>query len=224
METSPPAPDRPLTHVVQNLGHDARRLPSNATLLVVGLGSVSAAIAHPSDASVADWASREGDAGYTRAGDVIGDAWTQAGAALATWGVGTLVHDARLAHVGADLIRGQALNGVITTSAKAIASRTRPNGGGRSFPSGHSSAAFTTAAILDEHFGWKAAVPAYAVASFVGWTRVRDDAHFVSDVIVGSAIGLAVGHTVARHHGDSAWTIAPSVSGHDVGIVVIRNR
>ena len=40
-------------------------------------------------------------------------------------------------------------------------------------------------------------MPAYAISGFIGWARFRDNAHWVTDVVSGSAIGLAVGRTVS---------------------------
>ena len=41
-----------------------------------------------------------------------------------------------------------------------------------SFPSGHTSVAFANAMFLQRRFGWKLGVPAYVVATYVGWGRV----------------------------------------------------
>jgi membrane-associated phospholipid phosphatase len=127
-----------------------------------------------------------------------------------------------MAHVGSDLIRAQVLNGLITRTVKVVVNRTRPSGGGQAFPSGHASAAFASAGVLQQHFGWKAAVPAYAAASFVALTRVRDRAHWVSDVVFGAAVGLASARAVTRGHQSKAWTITPVAMPGGAGFLVMR--
>jgi membrane-associated phospholipid phosphatase len=59
-----------------------------------------------------------------------------------------------------------------------------------SFPSGHTSTAFTTAASLSIHFKkWYVIVPAYAWATSVGYSRMYLGEHYPTDVLVGAAIG-----------------------------------
>ena len=131
---------------------------------------------------------------------------------MATYAVGKLAHSPQVTHVGSDLIRAQVLNAVITTSLKVVVDRQRPNGGHWSFPSGHTSATFASAATLHAHYGWKVGIPAYATAGFVAWTRVRDREHWLSDVAFGSAIGIVAGRTVASKHGPRRVTVVPTVT------------
>ena len=50
---------------------------------------------------------------------------------------------------------------------KPIVDRTRPDGDGQSFPSGHAASAFVGAAFLQRRYGWRFGVPAYALANLV---------------------------------------------------------
>ncbi len=220
-DPSAPWPDdRPITRVLQNLGRDLRALPSAPTAIVLAAGGGGAAAAHAADADMARRAADAGDAGYTVAGRWLGDGWVQAGGALATYAVGRLAGQPRVTHVGSDLVRVQALNGVLTTGLKYAVDRRRPSGGRYAFPSGHTSATFASASVLHAHFGWKAAAPAYIVAGYVGWTRVRDRKHWMSDVVFGAAVGLATGHAVTKGHRKRDWGIVPLASPGGKGLEV----
>lgn len=74
---------------------------------------------------------------------------------------------------------------------KPTIDRQRPDGGSQSFPSGHSASAFAGAAFLQRRYGWRYGAPAYALATFVAWSRVEAKRHWTSDVIAGGAIGIA---------------------------------
>lgn len=68
--------------------------------------------------------------------------------------------------------------------------RERPNGYERSFPSGHTAAAFASAGFLQMRYGWGYGIPAYALAAFTGYSRVESNNHWTSDVLAGAAIGI----------------------------------
>jgi membrane-associated phospholipid phosphatase len=62
---------------------------------------------------------------------------------------------------------------------------------GKSFPSGHSSLAFSAAASLSiQCKKWYITLPAYAWAASVGYSRVYLGEHYPSDVIAGAAVGI----------------------------------
>ena len=227
--TPPPVPatwtdDQPIARVFQNLGHDLKALPRPQSLAILGAGLAGVGLAHSSDHSISAWAERQGNSlSYTPIGGLVGNEWLQGGAAIATYVIGKVQDSAELTHMGSDLIRAQVLNGVLTTGVKVAVARTRPNGGRLSFPSGHSSATFASATVLDAHYGWKVGLPAYAVAGFIGWTRVRDNQHWLSDVIFGSAIGIASGRVATLGHRRRSWTIAPAVIPGGGALFVIKN-
>ena len=66
-----------------------------------------------------------------------------------------------------------------------------------SFPSGHSAAAFAFAAGVGHEWP-TAAVPLHVLAVGVAYSRVHTGVHFPGDVVVGSAIGLALAGAVTR--------------------------
>jgi len=102
----------------------------------------------------------------------------------------------------------------------------------QSFPSGHSVAGFAAAAaVTAETSGWwpKSTYiigPAmYGGAALVGLSRMYDNRHWASDVIMGAAIGTFAGMKVVRyvnaHPGNRVdkWLLNASVSPQDLGHV-----
>jgi membrane-associated phospholipid phosphatase len=81
--------------------------------------------------------------------------------------------------------------GAVTYGLKYSVDETRPNGGEGSFPSGHTAVTFAGAEFIRKQYGWKWGAPAYAAASFVGWSRVHTDDHWTHDVLVGALIGFS---------------------------------
>lgn len=83
---------------------------------------------------------------------------------------------------------------VATYALKYAIDARRPNGGGQSFPSGHTAAAFMGAEFIRKEYGPWWAVPAYGAAAWVGYTRVRSHNHYWRDVIGGAALGILSNH------------------------------
>ena len=190
------------------------------TLKILAGGGAAGLAAFGSDKSSDQWTVNHPASDWTDLGRVGGDGWTLGGLALGTWGIGELTHRRKVAHVGSDLIRAQVMNGVLSRALKIVVDRPRPKGGGHSFPSGHTAASFATAAVLHQHLGWKVATPAYAAALFVGYTRVRDRAHWTSDSLFGAALGLASAHAVTRGHQSQTWSVTPVAMPGGGGLVV----
>jgi membrane-associated phospholipid phosphatase len=110
--------------------------------------------------------------------------------------LGRLTRSQSLEDTGNDLCRSLLASGAVVWSLKLAFSRTRPNGGQYSFPSGHTAAAFSVAPVIQKHFGLKAAIPAYALALATGLGRMEDSKHYLSDVLFGAFVGLTVGESV----------------------------
>ncbi len=83
----------------------------------------------------------------------------------------------------------------ITHSLKRITNKTRPNGSPHSFPSGHTTFAFTNATVLYNEFQKTSPVLAYSGYAFATTTaafRIINNKHWMSDVFVGAGIGVLV--------------------------------
>jgi hypothetical protein len=133
---------------------------------------------------------------------------------------GHMTNNDHLAETG--LLAGEAaLNAAAVSFAfREVAQRQRPdqgNGhgnffaGGSSFPSMHSTIAWSIASVwAHEYPGWFSQMAAYGLASAVTLTRVTARQHFPSDVIIGSVLGWYFARQVYRSHhdpelGGSAW-------------------
>jgi membrane-associated phospholipid phosphatase len=93
-----------------------------------------------------------------------------------------------------DLLLAVGRTWAVTAGLKYSINETRPNGESRSFPSGHTSIAFTGAEFIRTEYGWRWAAPAYVAAGFVGWSRVEAKKHYVHDVLAGAALGVLANH------------------------------
>jgi len=209
-----PASAQSFASLFTTLPADFGHLVTPSSAVVAGIGGGAALLVHPADDEIAEWIGA--DSGTTRsnafkAGDVLGDVPVQVGFALGTYIVGRASGRAALSSAGADLIDAQIVNGALTWALKASVDRTRPNGSTHSFPSGHSSATFATAAVIQQHFGWKLAIPFYGLGTYVGLSRMVEREHFASDVIVGTAVGLVAGRAAAFGHGPHRVAFSPTM-------------
>lgn len=88
-----------------------------------------------------------------------------------------------------------------------------------SFPSGHTSMSFATAAFVQRRYGWKFGAPAYALATYVGWGRVFSKKHHWWDVVAGAAIGAGSAYIFTRPFAKKHdLQIAPVSDGRNVGV------
>lgn len=108
---------------------------------------------------------------------------------------------------GVSHIRGLVASTLVTHFLKETIRRDRPSSTNhRSMVSGHTSSAFTTATSLTYAYGWKAAAVAYPIATFVGLSRMADDAHWFSDVVAGAFVGVWMGRA-------SFYPAQPQIAG-----------
>jgi membrane-associated phospholipid phosphatase len=82
----------------------------------------------------------------------------------------------------------------LTYSLKHFTKKERPEGRKLydSFPSGHTSSAFSGASFIQRRYGWNYGIPAYLLASIVAVSRTEgpDGYHDFWDVFAGAAIGI----------------------------------
>ncbi|HEY4133083.1 MAG TPA: phosphatase PAP2 family protein, partial [Gemmatimonadaceae bacterium] len=143
------------------------------------------------------------------------------------YAVGRLTHEERLAEIGLHGTEALAIGAVAGEVLKDFFGRARPfvdsvpdpdnwqlmrgfkrGGNYQSFPSGHTTAAFAAAAAVSaETSKWYPGATyfligpvLYAGAAGVGLSRMYNNRHWASDVILGAAIGTFAGMKVVRYH------------------------
>ena len=225
-EALPPKHDAAVQTLPARVLHDVGHLASRKPLFALAAGGAGAALIHPADSSIVNRFKAEATPEEAfDGGSIAGDGWVQAGTAAGVYAVGLLSHHGAAAELGSELLEAQAVNGIVTTGVKYAVNRTRPNGGHLSFPSGHSSAAFATADIFEQRFGWKIGLLAYAGASYVVLSRLGEHAHYPSDTIFGAALGIASARSVGAGHralGLKGFTVVPVAGRSGAAILFTR--
>ena len=138
----------------------------------------------------------------------VQDAIPAAAVFVATWGYANLIDDrngraeawAMLEAAGLASVSGYALKYAVGREGPDRTSD--PNqwrkGGGNSFPSVHSSAAFAVGTVLAESgsddYRWMRRVLGYGLGAATGYERLKHNAHWLSDTVAGAALGIASAH------------------------------
>jgi membrane-associated phospholipid phosphatase len=117
------------------------------------------------------------------------------------YSVGLINKDTDLKKKGIFIGESFLVNAFITFALKNTIKRDRPfvtypdiekesDGGSYSFPSGHTSEAFSTATSLSIAFPkWYVIIPSYLWAGAVGYSRMDLGVHYPSDVLAGAIVG-----------------------------------
>jgi len=101
-----------------------------------------------------------------------------------------------------------------------------------SFPSGHTATAFAVSTILARQIdNVYATIGLYSLAGLTAYQRIYDNKHWLSDVVVGAAIGYFIGNTIANSEDEreskesflSKVHLMPSVNSNGVGLSLNMN-
>lgn len=92
------------------------------------------------------------------------------------------------------IIKSELMMGAVIFALKNTTNVRRPdNSTYNSFPSGHTAQAFVAATFLHKEYGHRSifySIGGYAAATLVGTMRVLGNRHWLSDVMVGAAVGI----------------------------------
>lgn len=152
--------------------------------------------------------------------------WGNPGTLVAGGGLylmGTATGNRRVQDLGLHSSGAVILANVITVGVKVVTGRTRPHADSsdardfellrgargaeyRSFPSGHSTAAFAFASVVTAETShwwpgarWPVGVLTYGTAALTGVSRIYNHEHWATDVMVGAAIGTITGLKLFRY-------------------------
>jgi membrane-associated phospholipid phosphatase len=222
----PPTPPRTgIRALLADLVEDVTHVPARQNLFLAGIGGVLAGAAHSADQTFnVRLRSHYGTVNTAfAAGKYIGGTPEQIIGSLTTYAYGRLAKQAKVSHLGMDLLQAQILTEMLVEPIKVATQRTRPDDSNqRSFPSGHSAITFAAATVIERHLGWRKSVLGYTVASYVAASRLHDNRHYLSDVIFGAAVGTIAGRTVV-HHASDYWAVVPvAVPGGGAILVAVR--
>jgi membrane-associated phospholipid phosphatase len=164
-------------------------------------------------------------------------AWGTVGAFLC---VGLIAKDGKAVETGALVTSAMLQSAVLASFLKGLTGRQRPfwadgvdhwsgpvgffkrlqsgfSGKYNSFPAGHSITAFSLATVVAMQYRKSVWVPilAYTTATGVGLSRVTENKHWLSDVLVGGVLGHVIGRMVVLNH-RSRYHVLPT-AGVDRG-------
>ena len=216
-------------HVRVALPVSRAALVSRRELAAGGLVALSSIALMPADAGIAArlrGAGPQHDAALhssARLFNVLGDPGTII-FGVGTYALGRATRSAPITDAGLHTVEAIAASGAVTGLLKGIAGRRRPgdapgdadefsfgggfrSGGRVSYPSGHTTAAFAVASTMSlevsrahPRAGRVVGALLYTGAGLVGLSRMYEDRHWASDVVLGAGIGTLSGLTVVRYN------------------------
>jgi membrane-associated phospholipid phosphatase len=162
----------------------------------------------------------------------FGDYKMQVPIILSLWTLAVATDSKKLHKISGDAAEASIISaGLITPLLVLVSGRALPNAdenalkfkpftsGRFSYPSGHTTAAFALATVVDQNlrdiYGYWQTPILYAMALATAHSRIYDHTHYLSDVILGAGIGWAVGYWVSnKKRGKKKTTyIFPTPSG-----------
>jgi membrane-associated phospholipid phosphatase len=158
------------------------------------------------------------------------DALPAAALVAGTWAFGWMLDNSAGRDEAYRMLEAGALSSITTEIFKYGAGRSRPNEtlrvddwrkGGSSFPSLHASAAFAIGTVFAESGGddyrWVRRFIGFGVASYTAYERLHGNAHWLSDVVAGAAIGVSTGAFTLNRHYSHKSPVAINVAPMEVG-------
>jgi PAP2 superfamily len=143
--------------------------------------------------------------GQTVNSDDVQDVLPTVGVLGLTWAYAALVDDSNGRREAWTMLEAAGLSSVTAYALKYVIAREGPDqtsnpnqwfkGGGGSFPSWHSTAAFAVGTVLAEsgndEYRWLRRLLGYGLGVATSYERMKHNAHWLSDTVAGGAIGAA---------------------------------
>ncbi len=168
---------------------------------------------------------------FSKIGDLGGRMYPNALYAVGMLGYGLIESDSSAKRNASGMFQASLYSIAVTGALKYTVREPRPDSSNRdSFPSGHTTAAFSFASYIGcrHSLGW--GIAAYSLATFVGFSRVNDNRHYLHDVTAGAAIGAAygIGVCLAENSRSSQtssnqsvrWFASPTDGGAIAGLTI----
>lgn len=169
-----------------------------------------------------------------KVGDFLGQPEHNYPFMLTVWGAGVLLNNDWLRDTGIMVIASVSTSGLLQTIAKEAVGRARPQANRspfefkpfsndaayHSFPSGHTMLSVATSWILARQVNFiPLKVVFFTLPVITGMSRVYVGAHWLSDILLGSALGIACAESVLRIYpalkkkNKVAFSLAPNAKG-----------
>ncbi len=174
----------------------------------------------------------------TDAGSFIGNPFVHLGVAAAFYGGGLAAGSPKYRELGEMMGESLILADAATLVLKEATGRARPlTGSGKgefkplsfrsdydSFPSMHTASSFALASVISSTTdSLLTRFAAYGAATFVGFSRLYQNKHWASDVVLAAAIGELCGRVVTRYHATHTRSvqIVPLLNGESAGVALV---
>jgi membrane-associated phospholipid phosphatase len=188
------------------------------TLLAIG-------VAHHYDTQVRTHFVKELGSSTSANSKDVQDALPTVAVGLATWAYASFLDDSAGRREAWNMLEAAALGSVTAYALKYSVRRAGPDqtsdpnawekGGGNSFPSWHSTAAFAVGTVLAEsgndEYRWVRRLLGYGLGAATSYERLKHQAHWLSDTVAGAALGAASARFAMRRSERSAADTAISL-------------
>ena len=157
---------------------------------------------------------------YSYYGDILGQVAPNIIYAGAMWYDYASNYSVRSGERAKLMAKATLYSSLTTTVLKHTVRQKRPGGQDTSsFPSGHTTTAFAFASVIGMEHDLAWSIPAYALASFVAYSRMNDNFHFTHDVVAGATIGTAYGVALGfqlreKRYEEPSWVILPTLESY----------
>lgn len=182
-----------------------------------------------------DYYAREKPQGeWSKYGDIAGQNLPNALYFLGMFAYGRAEDDPTAIRDASAMLQASLYSGFATNVIKYSVQEPRPYDPStkNSFPSGHTTTAFAFASYVGCRHSLPWGIASYALATFVGLSRINDNAHYLHDVTAGAAIGASYGLgiclTQRKNDGEAtrvaggSWRLAPHAGGTRSGMSLIH--